>query len=218
MSSNLAVSLPARTPRELPQRRIEIVSTRAQRRARPRPMYAIIVVSGLFIVFMVQLLLSIVVSDGAYTISSLQVKQADLTRSAQNLTETVDVLASTQNLATQAESLGMVLSSTTPAFLNLATGEVVGKSKSATGDTSGALGGDGSLVPNSLLAGEEAEETATTDETDAAASESNPGLTVVDNTAAAETDTGVIETSAPSGGAAGTAVTSSNTLPTPVTR
>ena len=212
MSTNLAVTLPARSPRrEEPQRRIEIVSTRTQRRARPKPMYAIIVVTGLFAVFIVQLLLSIVISDGAYSISKLQQQEADLARSAQSLTEQVDVLGSTQNLATQAESLGMVLSSTTPAFLDLATGEVVGKSKSSASATAGALGGDGSLVPNSLLGTEETVDPATDGTADAAAS---AGLTPVEG--AAETDTGGIETGAPSTDATGSVVPSTNTLPTPI--
>ena len=216
MSTNLAVTLPARSPRrEEPQRRIEIVSTRSQRRARPKPLYAIIVVSGLFAVFIIQLLLSIVVSDGAYAISKLQQQEADLTRSAQNLTEQVDVLGSTQNLATQAESLGMVLSSTTPAFLDLATGEVVGKSKPATGDAAGAMGGEGNLVPNSLLGDEEAADP--TGSVDPAAGASD-GLTPVEGgDAAVESTTGGIEKGAPAGDATGSGVASTNTLPTPVT-
>ena len=66
MSSNLAFATPLRSPREHERpRHIEIVSTREQRRARPRVFYALVAVSGLFALFIVQLLLSIVVSDGA---------------------------------------------------------------------------------------------------------------------------------------------------------
>lgn len=220
MSTNLAVTLPARSPREQPQRRIEIVSTRSQRRARPKPLYAIIVVSGLFLVFMIQLLLSIVVSDGAYTISSLQKQEADLARSAQSLTETVDVLASTQNLATQAEALGMVLSTTTPAFLDLSTGTVVGKSKSATGDLGATLGGNGSLVPNALLPGGDDADAPAEGTADAAASGSSAVLTPVDTTTSTstETDAAGLDTGAPAVIAPDPAVTSQTTLPTPVTR
>jgi hypothetical protein len=154
LSSNLAYVLPTgapRTDREKPRRLVEVVPTRAQRAARPRPIYAIITVASLFVLFIVQLLLSITLSQGAYEITALQNKHADLSRSEQSLTEKVDLLASTQNLAKNAEALGMVLSTTTPAFLNLTDGEVIGKTRVAGKASDGVLGSAGSLVPNALL-------------------------------------------------------------------
>jgi hypothetical protein len=232
MSSNLAYAQPLRSPRrderrEEPQRRIEIVSTRTQRRARPRPIYAIVAVSGVFALFLAQLLLSIAVSDGAYKISSLQASQADLSRSEQNLHEQVDLLSSTQSLAAKAESLGMVLSATTPAFLNLADGTIVGKSTSTDVDSTGVLGGSGSLVPNSLLdttsadaaaPGDAAAGTgaAVTTEGDEDASVVTANETVTDtviSTGETAVDTGAPTTDAPT-----TSVTSESGLPTPVTR
>ncbi|MCU1558700.1 MAG: hypothetical protein JWN09_2695, partial [Microbacteriaceae bacterium] len=51
MSTNLAYELPSRAPREEErQRHIEIVSTRNQRRARPRLVYALVAVGGLFVI------------------------------------------------------------------------------------------------------------------------------------------------------------------------
>jgi len=152
--SNLAFATPLRSPAEEQHpRHIEIVSSREQRRARPRVFYAVVVVIGLFVLFMAQLLLSIVVSDGAYRIAALQNSQRDLGREQQALSEQLDLLSSPQNLATQAESLGMVLSNTSPVFLRLADGAILGTATAADAGESVITGAAGSLVPNSLLAG-----------------------------------------------------------------
>lgn len=214
--SNLAVSLPARAPRldqpspldkpDAPQRRIEIVSTRSQRMAKPRPFYALVAISGLFVIFMVQLLLSIVVSDGAYQISSLQNQQADLVRSEQSLGEKVDLLASTQSLATKAESLGMVLSGSAPAFLDLADGSVVGESSDTGASATGVLNATGSLVPNSLLELSGDDATVTTE--DAAANAAAVAATAAeDANAEAISVAGAPEAEATSGSVASTTTT-----------
>lgn len=151
MSGNLAYATPLRAPRaEQHPRHIEVVSSREQRKSRPRIVYALVTVGGLFALFLAQLLLSIVVSDGAYRIAGLQTQQRDLTREEQALSERLDLLASPQNLAAQAESLGMVLSNTSPVFLRLADAAIIGSASPAgAGDT--VLSAAGSLVPNSLL-------------------------------------------------------------------
>lgn len=149
MSSNLAFATPLRSPRE-EQPHIEIVSTREQRRARPRVVYALVTVAGLFALFIAQLLLSIVVADGAYRISALQAEQSDLGRQEKSLSEQLDLLASPQNLATQAESLGMLRSNSSPAFLRLSDGAIVGQAVAAA-DGSAVVGAAGSLVANDLL-------------------------------------------------------------------
>jgi len=149
VSSNLAFATPLRSPRE-EQPHIEIVSTREQRRARPRVVYALVTVAGLFALFIAQLLLSIVVADGAYRISALQAEQSDLGRQEKSLSEQLDLLASPQNLATQAESLGMLRSNSSPAFLRLSDGAIVGQAVAAA-DGSAVVGAAGSLVANDLL-------------------------------------------------------------------
>lgn len=149
MSTNLAHALPAGSPREEQHpRHIEIVSTRSQRRARPRPIYAVVIVGGLFVLFIAQLLMSIVVSDGAYQISSLQAEQKELARTEQALSEQLNVLGSPQSLSAKAESLGMVQNATTPTFLDLATLKVIGHAHGAPGNSKGV---GKSLVPNALL-------------------------------------------------------------------
>ena len=111
---------------EQQRRHIEIVATRAQRRARPRLVYAAVTVAGLFAILIAQLLLSIMVSDGAYKIAALQGVQKELSRDQQTLSEQLHVLQSPQHLAANAESLGMVANTST-AFLRLSDGKVIGK-------------------------------------------------------------------------------------------
>ena len=154
MSSNLAYAprrerpVPLAEPRQHP-RHIEIVSTRAQRRARPKLAYAVVTIASLFTIFAAQLLLSIVVSDGAYQVSALQDQQKDLLRTEDALTEKLNVLDSTQNLSAQAAHLGMVPNSA-PYAIDLGTGRVYGLPGSA--DPAG-CGGKCNLITNSQLAG-----------------------------------------------------------------
>ena len=155
--SNLAYASPVRSPRHEERqseqhRHIEIVTTKAQRRARPRIVYALATIAGLFALVIAQILLSIVLADGAYEISSLRTEQRDLSRTAASLGEDLDLLQSPQNLAAQAEGLGMVMSGTTPMFLRLSDGKVLG-SAGAASQGAALLGAKGSLVANSLLAG-----------------------------------------------------------------
>lgn len=150
MSTAYAFARPAERPAAAQPRHIEIVATRAQRRARPKSFYAMLAVSSVFGLFLAQLMLSIVLSDGAYQISSLQAEQTQLSRTEQALAEQLDLLASPQSLAQRAESLGMVVGTGSPAFLRLADGALIGTPVAATG-TSGALGAAGGLVANALL-------------------------------------------------------------------
>jgi len=140
--------VPLGEPRQHP-RHIEIVSTRAQRRARPKLAYAVITIASLFAIFTAQLLLSIVVSDGAYQVSALQDQQKDLLRTEDALTEQLNVLDSTQNLSVQAAALGMVPNGD-PLALNLGTGAVYGLPGSA--DPAG-CGGQCGLITNTQTAG-----------------------------------------------------------------
>ncbi len=154
--TNLAYSLPARSPRipaQSPEhpRHIEIVSTRSQRRARPRTVYALVTVAGLFVILMAQLLLSIVLSNGAYQISALQAQQTELSRDAQTYTEQLDVLKSPQNLSARAEALGMVMSTAPAVYLRLSDGAVIGAPTAMQASQAAVVGAAGTLVPNSLL-------------------------------------------------------------------
>ena len=151
MSSTLAIDLPAFIPAEVEAApcHIEIVSTRSQKRARPRVVYALIAVTGLFVILMAQLLLSIWLSDGAYQISGLQQSQRDLSRDQQALAESLNVLQSPQNLAGQASALGMVMNTGSQGFLSLS-GGVSRAPTAATADTTVAADA-ATFTPNALI-------------------------------------------------------------------
>lgn len=156
--SNLAFStLPTQSPGVPAEyapgrtRHIEIVTSRTQKRARPRLVYALVTVAGLFVILMAQLLLSIVLSDGAYQITGLQSAQTDLTRDQQTLTEQLDILKSPQSLSSKAEALGMIMNNGSPVYLNLADNSIIGTPKAATAVQGAVVGAGGSLIANSLL-------------------------------------------------------------------
>jgi hypothetical protein len=158
MSSNLAYAAPVRRPRqetapEQHPRRVQIVTTRAQRRARPKLVYAVVASAAIFTIFMVQLLLTIALSGGAYTITDLQTEQRTLGRISSTLGENLDNLGSTQNLEVNAKALGMV-SSSQAAFLQVVTGKVLGSAAPAPAGRPGkvATNGANNSVPNFLLA------------------------------------------------------------------
>jgi uncharacterized Zn-binding protein involved in type VI secretion len=161
MSTNLAlvdpVVAPSRAPR--PDRArpdadrpelVEVAPTRAQRRARPRIAYAIVAVAALGVLLLAQLGISMVLSQGAYTLSSLDDQQTQLSRTQQSLSEQLRVLDSPQNLARNAQSLGMIANST-PVYLDPKSGVVYGTPKPA--DPAEATGNTTNQVPNSLLGG-----------------------------------------------------------------
>jgi hypothetical protein len=131
---------------------LEVVPTRTQRRARPRAAYAVVAVGMLLAIVVAQLLMSIAVSQGAYQLSSLQDEQTQLQRSYQAASEDLNRLTSPQNLAANANALGMV-SNSNPAYLRLSDGAILGAALPASGAAGTVTGGMGNLVPNSLLTG-----------------------------------------------------------------
>jgi hypothetical protein len=103
-----------------------------------------------FAILLAQLLLSIALSDGAYRIAALQTQAAELDRNAQVLNESLDTLRSPQNLAANAESLGMVANAS-PAYLRMADTSVLG-APVAAGAGAGVLQGRDNMIGNVLLA------------------------------------------------------------------
>ena len=161
MSSNLAEKRPAmgwigrtvpRPAEEEGHGHLEVVATRSQRRSRPRAAYALIAVGVLLAIVVGQLLLSIALSQGAYQLSSLQGQQTRLERSVQAASEDLTRVSSPQNLAANANALGMVTDSD-PVYLRLSDGAVLGAPRPASGSAGTVTGGQGNLVPNALLAG-----------------------------------------------------------------
>lgn len=160
MSTNHALAAPLRPDEsddllddlfDTPRRRrspIEIVTSRAQRSARPRMVYALIATAALFALLLAQLAISIALSNGAYQVSALQNEQVVLSRSQQKYTEKLGVLASPQNIANNATALGMVRNQN-PVYLDLTTETVYGTPTVASKDAATS----GNLVKNSLLEG-----------------------------------------------------------------
>jgi hypothetical protein len=134
------------------RRHLEAVSPRTGKRAKPRLVYAGITVATVLGIVVAQLLLSIAVSQGAYQIGSLQDAKTSLAREHQAVTEDVNRLSSPQNLAANANALGMV-SNGTPVYLRLSDGAVLGSPVAASGDAGTVTGASGNLVPNALLNG-----------------------------------------------------------------
>jgi hypothetical protein len=89
-----------------------------------------------------------VLSQGAYTLNSLSAEQTNLSRTQQSLSEELRVLDSPQNLARNAQALGMIANST-PVYLDPKTGRVYGTPTPAVADQ--ATAATSNQVPNSLL-------------------------------------------------------------------
>jgi len=132
-----------------PRPRFHIVTSRDQRRRRPKIAYAAVVIAGVLAIVVTQLTLSVGLSQGAFEIESLQSAQKELDRTNQTLSEQMDKLSSPQNLASQAETLGMV-SNSAPVYLRLSDGAVLGSPAPAA--AAATVTGGGNLIANSLLA------------------------------------------------------------------
>ncbi len=165
-AGNLALARPRRRPSPgpaaTPRRHLESAPSRAQRRARPRLAHAVVTIAGIGVILLVQLLLSIVLADGAYQIADLQTDQRELLREEQALNEQLELLGSTQNLTANAEALGMVASGN-PLFLDVTTGGVSGAGSKAVKLPRNLVGNsllDGSTVidPAALAAAQAAED------------------------------------------------------------
>ncbi len=181
---------PAPSPTTHPH--IEIVTTREQRRARPKLAYAVVTIMSLFAIFAAQLIMSIVVSEGAFQIGALQQQQKELLRTQDALSENLNLYGSTQNLATQAAHLGMV-PNPSPLTLNMTTGAVY--ASPGTADPMG-CGGNCNLIANSLLV----------------------GMPIVGAAAAATGNAAAPVVAPPVASQTGTAPATTNALPAPVTR
>ena len=129
------------------------VDTPVGRAHRPKLMYAGIAVGSLVLIVVAQLALSIGVSNGAFHINALQQQQKQLTRSYQAASEAADRLSSPQNLAANADALGMVANGS-PVYLRLSNGQITGAPTPASGQPAAPAGTTASpLVPNALIGG-----------------------------------------------------------------
>jgi len=97
---------------------------------------------------MIQLVLGILTEQGAYQMADLKAQRHVLTTSSDILSAQVGSLASNQNLANSAQSLGMIPNSS-PVFLRLADQSIIGKPKAAYFDSNHQVSRN--LVPNAAM-------------------------------------------------------------------
>jgi hypothetical protein len=97
-----------------------------------RGMFVIVLASILGVGLLGMLIINTSLAQGAFTLSELRSTQAELSRTEATLTESVAALAAPIILEEKARSLGMVPSST-PAFIQIPSGKVLGKPKPAPG-------------------------------------------------------------------------------------
>lgn len=199
---------------EQPAPRLRVVEAPAPRRlrlARPRLAHVVVLVAGVAAILLGQLLLSIAVADGAYTIAELQSQQKGLLREQAALQESLDALSSPQRLSTEAERLGMVTSGTLP-YLDLSSGASSGVRIGGGGSV---LGGSGAAIGNVALDGAPAVDPSDGSSSSALASGwSDAGASL----GAGSDATPVSSVTADAPPASGESTGSSGTLPSPVTR
>lgn len=140
-----ALPLPE-APQPAPARRLRLVPVRTAGRVKPRLGYAIVALGAIVAVAAAQLVLSVAMTQGAYEIDHYRIQQQDLVREQQVVREQLDALQSPQNLARNAEELGMV-PNTNPVYLRLSDGAVLGQPQAAASGAAASV----PLVPNSLI-------------------------------------------------------------------
>ena len=105
-------------------------------------------------ILLAQLLLSIVLADGAYQISACRRSRRELLPRRSRPTRSSSTCSkSPQNLAASAEALGMVMSTAPAVYLRLSDGAVIGTPTAMQASQAAVIGADGALVANSLLDG-----------------------------------------------------------------
>ena len=99
-------------------------------KSKSRIVFALTIVGGLAAIQLLQLMLSVGVTDATYALADLKKERDALVMQQEILAEEVDSLASNQNLANTAQKMGMV-SNANPVFLRLSDQRVFGKPKAA---------------------------------------------------------------------------------------
>lgn len=133
-------------PEERHLRLVPAASKQAKaKRAGLSPLLGSLIAVGIVLaIFAGKLGLSIAISQGAYEARALSIEERDLSRVERVLSQNVDRLASPQNLAENAISLGMV-QNTNPATLRLSDGAILGSLDSVTTEA------QANLVSNATL-------------------------------------------------------------------
>ncbi|MCH9676270.1 MAG: hypothetical protein K0U30_01430 [Actinomycetia bacterium] len=130
-SSESVTEYATRGVRRRTRQNLRLVAPLRVRKA-SRGMFVIVLASLLGIGLLGMLLINTTLAQGAFTLSELKTTQAELSRTEATLTESVAALTSPIVLEQKARDLGMV-PSTTPAFIEIPSGKVMGKAKPAPG-------------------------------------------------------------------------------------
>lgn len=136
------------SPERGAERHLRALPTPSVRRA-PRLVHGVLALAGLAGIVAAQLGLSVVISEGAYTLSALGTASSELARTEQTLAEDVAVLSSPQHVAVAADELGM-LAGQPSQFLTLSGASTAG-GPDALHMQVPALDRFGMYVPNALL-------------------------------------------------------------------
>jgi uncharacterized protein HemX len=122
-----ALRAPVRPQPAAPRLRVVAPPARVRHRAGVTVLCLVLLAAGLVGL----LVLNINLSHGSYTLNDLQLQQTQLEEQQEALQEELDSLQTPQNLARQAQGLGMV-PAPRPAFMRLGTGQVVGAPAAAS--------------------------------------------------------------------------------------
>lgn len=161
MSHNLAtadwtalVPNPGAEPERTPSRLRAVTALPGAVRSRagaPKLIFALVAVAAVAGIVIVQLLLSVGLSQGAYRLSSLETESRQLGWQRQELATDVAAISSPQVIATNAEKIGMTMGGT-PAYISLSDGAIVGVPSEA-GTKGSVVQQSPSKIGNSLVTG-----------------------------------------------------------------
>lgn len=199
------VSPPAVAPDERP--RFELIrGLRGQRRA-GRGIFVVVLIGLLAVGLIAMLVINTSLAAGAFAINKLQRESAALAEQQQTLLQSVTSAAAPAELERRALALGMVPSST-PVFLRLADGSILGKPAPAKKPVASTLGGmaatgvtQGSLPPGTPAA----EATASTSTGSQESADKSASVAAADSAAAAGETKANADTSNSTSGSTGDA-------------
>ena len=130
-STESATEYATRGVRKRTSENLRLVAPMRVRKA-SRGVFIIVLASILGVGLFGMLLINTTLAQGAFTLSELRSTQSELSRAEATLIESVAALAAPTVLEEKARELGMVPSST-PAFIQIPSGKILGKPKPAPG-------------------------------------------------------------------------------------
>ena len=130
-STESATEYATRGVRKRTRENLRLVAPVRVRKA-SRGVFVIVLASILGVGLFGMLLINTTLAQGAFTLSELRSTQTELSRTEATLIESVAALAAPTVLEEKARELGMVPSST-PAFIQIPSGKILGKPKPAPG-------------------------------------------------------------------------------------